>query len=88
MKIPQREIQPFDEADVLRVLRETGRPLAWSVIAAKILGLERSEVTMPQVRGVRDACKALESQGLVARPSKYKMGVHTAVEQVAAMRER
>jgi hypothetical protein len=79
----QRKTEPASEDAVLAVLRANERGMAWSSIAAKIRGVERDRVTMPEVRGVRDACKALQEKGLVERRN---VGVYRA-SKVAAMRE-
>jgi hypothetical protein len=75
----QRETRYFDPTTVLSVLRERDRGMAWSRIAAAILGLPVEQVRLPDVRGVRDACYSLERAGLVRRRNT---GVYRAVEIV------
>jgi hypothetical protein len=63
-------VTTFDREDVLRVLHEAApKALPWSVIAARILRIDRAAVRISDVRGVRDVCRALQSEGLVREPS-------------------
>lgn len=51
---------------VLEVLQRSTRGRVWSSIAAELYDIPREEVTMQEVRGVRDACRRLQGAGLIS----------------------
>lgn len=50
---------PADPCAVLAILEQSTSRRPWSSIAAELHGIDRSDVTMPHVLGVRDACARL-----------------------------
>lgn len=69
MRSVKLEVEEFDPQQVLDVLRASGRPMAWSSIVMAIRGVRSNRVKIEQVRGVRNACLALEAEGLVEETS-------------------
>lgn len=66
----KREVTPFEEEDVLRVLRERGKPMYWSRIVMAIRQCEYGDVKMSEVRGAKVACESLIAQGLAYRDTR------------------
>lgn len=54
---------PVDELRLLALIKENDNPRPWSSLACQLWGTDKA--TMEMVRGVRDACLALEEKGLV-----------------------
>jgi Zn finger protein HypA/HybF involved in hydrogenase expression len=60
------KIDHVDPDEVLRLVADHAPgSLAWSAIGARLKGIPRDQVKMPLVRGVRDAVRHLEEEGLV-----------------------
>lgn len=57
--------QSFDCAEVLDVLKRSDKGRSWSSLAAELLAIDRSEVRIAQVRGIRNCCRELQAQGIV-----------------------
>jgi hypothetical protein len=68
-----RETTHFNCHLVFRAIRNSdGRARVWSSIAAEILGVDKRQVKIADVRGVRDCVRKLEAKGLVRESSHLR----------------